>query len=198
MISLFFNFSEWIPKLVHGLLIFSVIGVFASSFVSRIPFVGPYAHLVKAVATLTLIISIFGEGYVFANKRFQDAVKEYEEKIAVAEQKSKETNEKIKTVVVEKVKIIKETTNENKTAINKYVTDECQLSNAAIILHDSASQNVVPPSTISSTRGTSKFKVPELLTTVNDNYGSCHETREKLKAWQDWYKNQKEIFESVK
>lgn len=198
MISLFLNYEAWIPKLVHGLLIISIIGTFASSLVSRIPFVGPYAHLVKAIATLGLVIAIFGEGYVFANKRFQAAVKEYETKIAVAEQKSKETNEKIKTVVVEKVKIIKETTNENKTAINKYVTDECQLSNAAIILHDSASQNVVPPSTISSTRGTSKFKVPELLSTVNDNYGTCYETREKLKAWQDWYKNQKEIFEGVK
>lgn len=198
MISLLLNYEAWIPKLVHGLLIVSIIGTFASSLVSRIPFVGSYAHLVKVVATLGLVIAIFGEGYVFANKRFQAAVKEYEEKIAVAEQKSKETNEKIKTVVVEKVKIIKETTNENKTAINKYVTDECQLSNAAIILHDSASQNVVPPSTISSTRGTSKVKVPELLTTVTDNYGTCYETREKLKAWQDWYKNQKEIFESVK
>jgi hypothetical protein len=40
--------------------------------------------------------------------------------------------------------------------------------------------------------------VPELLTTVSDNYGTCYEAREKLKAWQDWYKNQKEIFESVK
>ena len=198
MISLFFNFSEWIPKLVHGLLIFSVIGVFAGSLVSRIPFVGPYAHLVKAIATLTLIISIFGEGYVFANRRYEAAVKEYKEKVAVAEQQAKDANEKIKTVVVEKVKVIKDTTNENKTAINKFVTDECQLSNAAVLLHDSASQNVVPPSTISSTRGTSKVKVPELLTTITDNYGTCYETREKLKAWQDWYKNQKDIWESVK
>lgn len=198
MISLFFNFSEWIPKLVHGLLIFSVIGVFAGSLVSRIPFVGSYAHLVKAIATLTLIISIFGEGYVFANRRYEAAVKEYKEKVAVAEQQAKDANEKIKTVVVEKVKVIKDTTNENKTAINKFVTDECQLSNAAVLLHDSASQNVVPPSTISSTRGTSKVKVPELLTTITDNYGTCYETREKLKAWQDWYKNQKDIWESVK
>lgn len=198
MISLFFNFSEWIPKLVHGLLIFSVIGVFAGSLVSRIPFVGSYAHLVKAIATLTLIISIFGEGYVFANRRYEAAVKEYQEKVAFAEQQAKDANEKIKTVVVEKVKVIKDTTNENKTAINKFVTDECQLSNAAVLLHDSSSQNVVPPSTISSTRGTSKFKVPELLTTITDNYGTCHETREKLKAWQDWYKNQKYIWESVK
>lgn len=198
MISLFFDIQEWIPKLVHGLLIFSLIGVFASSIVSKIPFVGPYAHLVKAIATLTLIISIFGEGYVFATKKWESAVKEYQEKVAIAEKKSQEVTTKIETVVVEKVKVIKETTNENKTAITKYVTDECQLSNAAVIVHDSSSKNVVPPSTIGSVTGTSRVKVPELLTTVTDNYGTCHEIREKLKGWQDWYKNQKEIFESVK
>lgn len=198
MISLFFNFESWIPKLIHGLLVISIIGTFASSIVSRIPFVGSYAHLVKALATLGLIAAIFGEGYLFANRKWESAVKEYQDKVAVAEQKAKDANEQIKTVVVEKVKVIKETTNENKTAINKYVTDECQLSNAAVLLHDSSSQNAVPPSTISSTRGTSKVKVPELLTTVTDNYGTCYETREKLKAWQDWYKNQKDIFESVK
>jgi len=198
MISLFFNFESWIPKLIHGLLVISIIGTFASSIVSRIPFIGSYAHLVKALATLGLIAAIFGEGYLFANRKWESAVKEYQDKVAVAEQKAKDASEKIKTVVVEKVKVIKDTSNENKTAINKYVTDECQLSNAAVILHDSSSQNAVPPSTISSTRGTSKVKVPELLTTVTDNYGTCYETREKLKAWQDWYKNQKEIFEGVK
>jgi hypothetical protein len=66
------------------------------------------------------------------------------------------------------------------------------------MLHDSASQNEVPGSTISSVRGTSEIKVPELLTTVTENYGSCHENTEKLKAWQDWYKTQKQIFEEVK
>jgi hypothetical protein len=40
--------------------------------------------------------------------------------------------------------------------------------------------------------------VPELLTTVTENYGTCYETREKLKAWQYWYKQQKQIFDSVK
>lgn len=198
MISLFLNFDLWITKLIHGLLIVSLIGTFASSLVSRIPFVGPYAHLVKAIATLGLLFAIFGEGYLYANRKWESAVKEYQDKVAVAEQKAKDANEKIKTVVIEKVKVIKDTTNENKTAINKYVTDECQLSNAAVLLHDSSSQNAVPPSTISSTRGTSRIKVPELLNTVTENYGTCHETREKLKAWQDWYKTQQKIWNDVK
>ena len=94
--------------------------------------------------------------------------------------------------------MIKDTSNENKQAINKYVTDSCQLSNAAVMLHDSASQNEVPGSTISTVRGTSEVKVPELLTTVTENYGTCYEAIEKLKAWQDWYRTQKKIYEDVK
>jgi hypothetical protein len=193
-----FLFGSWIDYFIHGLLIISLIGTLSGTILGWIPFVRQYGTLIKGISILFLVASIFFEGYLFSHKRFQAQVKEYQDKIAIAEAKSKDVNEKIKTVVVEKVKIIKETTNENKTAINKYVTDECQLSNAAVILHDSASQNVVPPSTIGTVRGTSKVKVPELLTTVNDNYGTCYEAREKLKAWQDWYKNQKEIFESVK
>ena len=193
-----FLFGSWIDYFIHGLLIISLIGTLSGTILGWIPFVRQYGTLIKGISIMFLVASIFFEGYLFSHKRFQAQVKEYQDKVAVAEAKAKNVNEKIKTVVVEKVKIIKETTNENKTAINKYVTDECQLSNAAVILHDSASQNVVPPSTISSVRGTSKVKVPELLTAVSDNYGTCYEAREKLKAWQDWYKNQKEIFESVK
>jgi hypothetical protein len=66
------------------------------------------------------------------------------------------------------------------------------------MLHDSSSQNELPPSTISSVRGTSEIKVPELLTRVSENYGTCYEIREKLTAWQEWYKTQKKIFEDVK
>jgi ribosomal protein L24 len=193
-----FLFGSWIDYFIHGLLIISLIGTLSGTILGWIPFVRKYGILIKGISILFLVASIFFEGYLFSHKRFQAQVKEYQDKVAVAEAKAKDVNEKIKTVVVEKVKIIKETTNENKTAINKFVTDECQLSNVAVILHDSASQNVVPPSTIGTVRGTSNVKVPELLTTVTDNYGTCYEAREKLKAWQDWYKNQKEIFESVK
>ena len=91
MISLFLNFDLWITKLIHGLLIVSLIGTFASSIVSRIPFVGPYAHLVKAIATLGLLFAIFGEGYLYANRKWESAVKEYQEKVAVAEQDRKST-----------------------------------------------------------------------------------------------------------
>ena len=190
---------EWfITYFVHIIFVVGLVATFASSIVAKIPFISSYGRLVKPLGMLILAAGIFLEGSWWNERGWQAKVKEFEEKVAVAEQKAKVANSKIETKVVTKIQIIKETTNENKAAINKYVTDSCQLSNAAIMLHDSASKNEVPGSAISSITGTSNVKVPELLTTVTENYGTCYEVREKLKAWQDWYRTQKQIFEDVK
>lgn len=41
-------------------------------------------------------------------------------------------------------------------------------------------------------------KLSEVLKVVAENYGQYHECRAKVDAWVDWYKSQKEIFDSVK
>lgn len=41
-------------------------------------------------------------------------------------------------------------------------------------------------------------KLSEVLKVVVDNYGQYHECRAKVDAWLEWYKTQKQIFESVK
>jgi hypothetical protein len=41
-------------------------------------------------------------------------------------------------------------------------------------------------------------KLSDVLKVVTDNYGQYHECRAKVDAWVEWYKTQKQIFESVK
>ena len=41
-------------------------------------------------------------------------------------------------------------------------------------------------------------KLSEVLKVVVDNYGQYHECRLKVDTWVEWYKTQKEIFDSVK
>jgi len=72
------------------------------------------------------------------------------------------------------------------------------LSNAAIVLHDSASKNVVSPSTGAAVEGTSNVKASDLIRTVTDNYGTYYQVREQLLGWQEWYKEQKKVYEGVK
>jgi hypothetical protein len=41
-------------------------------------------------------------------------------------------------------------------------------------------------------------KLSEVLKVVVDNYGQYHECKIKVDTWIEWYKTQKDIFESVK
>lgn len=41
-------------------------------------------------------------------------------------------------------------------------------------------------------------KLSEVLKIVVDNYGQYHECKIKVDTWAEWYKTQKDIFESVK
>jgi len=41
-------------------------------------------------------------------------------------------------------------------------------------------------------------KLSEVMKVVTDNYSQYHECRVKVDSWIEWYKTQKQIFESVK
>jgi len=41
-------------------------------------------------------------------------------------------------------------------------------------------------------------KLSEVISTVSANYGQYQECKVKVDTWVEWYKTQKEIFESVK
>jgi hypothetical protein len=71
------------------------------------------------------------------------------------------------------------------------------LPKSTISLHDGASRNEVP-SRAAATDGTpSGVEASRLLDRVIENYGACNENAEKLKAWQEWYREQKRIYDSI-
>ena len=41
-------------------------------------------------------------------------------------------------------------------------------------------------------------KLSDVISTVSTNYTQYHECRAKVDAWNEWYKNQKLVFDSVK
>jgi hypothetical protein len=43
-----------------------------------------------------------------------------------------------------------------------------------------------------------KKTLADLLQNANENYGLYYELQDRYNAWQQWYKNQKQIFDSVK
>ena len=187
-----------IPSVIfHILLLISVVGILTSFFLVMVPFVSQYKLPIQIISILVLAFTLYSEGSIANNESWEAKVKEQEQKVALAEQKSTDLNEKLQEALNYKTSIIEGKKNETIKEIKTYVHDTCTLSNVAIVLHDSSSQNSVPESPIGTITGTSNVKVPELLETVTDNYATYYEQALKLKAWQEWYKKNKEFFDKA-
>jgi hypothetical protein len=182
----------------HLMVIFGLLGIIASQFFSFIPFISSYITPIKIISIILLIVGVWFEGAINNNESWKQKVAELEVKVSNAETLSAETNLKLQENLNEKTKVIYDKKNETIKEITKYVHDDCRLSNVAVSLHNSSSQNSVPESTIGTITGTSNVEVSEFLETVTINYSTYYEQSEKLKAWQEWYKLNKEIFENIK
>ena len=186
--------SQYFVWLTHAVIGLGIILYFFGRFT-------PYKIITTPVAILLVLAGMFQEGNLYSTKGYQKQVKELEEKIKIAEEKSVQINTVIETKYVEKVKYIDKIKEGNVQVIEKVVTkydNICTLSNAAIVSHDSASQNVLAPSSGPTLEGTSDVKVSELIRTVTDNYATYYKVKEQVQGWQEWYKEQKKIYESVK
>ena len=195
MLLLSFIPTEILQWMIHGIVL---LGLFA--FISSY-FVPIYGKIICPIAILILTFGVYCEGGYFVEKEWRSKVEDMEKKVAAAEEKSAVVNTIVQTKIVEKIKIVREITNANVQVVEKIVTkydNICTLSNAAIVLHNSASQNVLAPSSGTIVEGTSDVKASELVRTVTENYGLYYQTREQVIGWQMWYSEQKKIFENVK
>lgn len=92
---------------IHASLIAGVVLTVIGNFASKFPFIGGYAKLAKLLGPVFLVVGIFFEGALLNEMRWRAQVEALKEKIKVAETQSTETNVKIKTVVKEKIKVVK-------------------------------------------------------------------------------------------
>jgi hypothetical protein len=107
----------------------------------------------------------------------------------------------IETKIIEKIKVVKEnvyiTREIVKEVAGQQLDAQCSLPQSTVSLHDSASRNEVPQRAAATDGAPSGIEASRLLDRVIENYGACHENTEKLKAWQQWYSNQRKIYESI-
>jgi hypothetical protein len=197
---------EWLlynkfAYVVHLLVIIGLLGLLLTTLAKKIKISNIYTKALFPVFFALFSIGLYYEGMMAGKKDYVKIIETFTEKIKVAEEKSAQVNDTIHKVYVDRIKVIKETGEENVRYIEKIVTkydNLCILSNSAILLHDSASQNEISRGTFGSDEGTSNVKISELLRTVADNYSTYYQTREQIIGWQQWYTEQKKIFESVK
>ena len=168
-----------------------------SKLVSWIPIIARYRLPAELMGVAALIVA----AYLYGGQSYRAAIAEMKERVRVAEEKSQQANVVIQTQVVEKIKVVKENVYINREVVRevagKQIDSTCALPNSAVSLHDSASRNEVAERARATDGTPSGTKASELLDRVVENYGACHENAEKLKGWQEWYRTQKRIFESI-
>jgi hypothetical protein len=197
---------EWMIGLLpdwafHIVVATGAVLILASWILKRIPFINQYNFPVLLVGLFLTIIGVYYEGGRGIQAAWEARVKDMEAKVQVAEAKSREVNTVIETRVVEKVKIVKEKTNANKQIIKEVagaqLDAKCELPESTVVLVNAASKNEVSGGPSVSDGSSSGVKASDLLDTVVENYGRYNEIRERLVAWQEWYKQQKRIFEEI-
>jgi hypothetical protein len=174
----------------------------ASKLVKWLPMMGQYKLPAELVGVVLLVVGAYFYGGHSVQSAWLARVAELEAKVKIAEEKSQQVNTVIETKIVTKVKVIKENVYVNREIIKevagKQLDASCSLPKSTVSLHDSASRNEVAERAAATDGTPSEVKASQLLDRVVENYGSCHENAAKLEAWQEWYREQKKIFESVK
>jgi hypothetical protein len=169
----------------------------ASKLVSWIPLMGQYRFPAELAGVLALIIA----AYFYGSISYREQIAEMKQRVRIAEERSQQVNTVIETKIIEKVKVVKEnvyiTREIVKEAAGQQLDAQCSLPRSTISLHDSASRNEIPQRAAATDGTPSGIEASRLLDRVIENYGACHENTEKLKAWQEWYDNQRKIYESI-
>lgn len=140
-------FLLWV---VNAILIAGIIGTvvafFFGFFIRYLPWIIPYRMILQIVALVLLIAGVYFKGGVGVEMEWRGRVAEMEAKVAKAEAESKTANENIKTVYVDKVRVVKETQvviQEKIKSVEVKIDSQCKVApEAIIILNDAANIGV--------------------------------------------------------
>ena len=124
-----------------------ITGVLAGWLGKWIPFYGNYVKILQPVGIVILVLGVWLRGGYDVEMSWRAKVAEAEARVAVAEQKSQETNTVIEQKVVEKTKVIKGKTEYitqyldrevvKKEEIIKYI-EQCPVPKEIIDIHNQA------------------------------------------------------------
>ena len=196
------DFFIWITYILFAI---GIVLYVASKVLDLIPRLFRLPNLyrlpIEVLGVVLLVVGAYLFGSYGTEMVWRAKVKEMEDRVKVAEEKSQQVNTVVQTRVITKIKVIKQNVYQNREIIRevagKQLDANCTLPVSTVVLHDSASRNEVAGGPGSTDGTPSTVKASELLDTVVVNYGTYYEVAEKLKGWQEWYASQKAIFESL-
>lgn len=136
--------------IVNGMLVAGTVSFFLSFFVlhrilNKFPALAPYHLIIQIVSIVLLVSGIYFKGGYSTEIMWRERVKEAEDKVRIAEAKSQQTNEIIKVVIQEKIKVVKDVQIVIQDRIvekEKIIDAECKIAPEAIDILNDAAKNV--------------------------------------------------------
>ena len=92
----------------HLIVILSILGLIVASVLKFVPFVSTYRLPIQVISVLLLVFGVWMEGGIVNEAKWEARVKELEEKVKIAEEKSTEKNVEIQERVITQTKVVKE------------------------------------------------------------------------------------------
>lgn len=131
---------------INGVLIAGIVGFTASFFfgfvVRYLPTIAPYRMMIQVVSIILLVAGVYFKGGYIVEMSWRARVAEMEQKVALAEEKAKTANAEIRTVYVDKVRVVKETQvviQEKIKNVEVKIDSQCKVAPEAItILNEAA------------------------------------------------------------
>ena len=171
-----------------------------------IPFLGSVVPLPYRILAMVLLIGAvagfsYVKGYSHAENKYElekakflaDSEKKYNELLI----KKNKVDIQIVTEYVEKKVYITKWRERNVGIIDEIPTSTiCDLPNGWVHIHNSSAAGLHADTSSAADGTPSGINTSEALGGVVENYGSCHENAEKLKALQKWIREQKKLVES--
>ncbi len=140
--------DSWIQLIVHIIFGLGVIGIIltwlSQNIFDHFTKLIPWIKTIRWISIVLFVAGLYFEGGIGVELEWRAKVAQLEAKIKVAEQQSKDTNDKLKNQINSKVKIIKINSASNKESIikNKEVIDaECSLNDKAINIYNDSIKN---------------------------------------------------------
>lgn len=177
----------------YALFLLSVLGLVASSFFTKLPFIGTYAKPIQIGSAVALLLSTYLCGGIANEAGWREKVLKQQAEIAQLKQQEAEVSTKVVTKYIDKITVVKEKNNEISKYINNAADSKCQLPVSFSVLHDAAAKNELPDSARAADASASGIALSTATTTVVENYGICIQNAEQLKALQDWITEQKKL-----
>jgi len=144
--------DSFLLSIINTVLLVGIISFVATFFfINRLlrwfPTLAPYYLLLQVISTVLLIAGIYYKGGYSVEQEWRDRVAALEQKVKLAEEKSKTVNAEIQTKIVTKIKTIHDTKiviQEKLKEVEKIINKECTVAPEAIDIHNAAAKNVKP------------------------------------------------------